>query len=194
MTENGLVQEIREPARPSVSEPGELWVFGYGSLMWNPGFAFVERQNARLEGYARRLCIWSHHYRGTPAVPGLVFGLAPGGDCDGVAFRVEAELREATLAYLRERELVSYVYREIFAPITLADGARASALAYVADDENPQFAGVIPLQDALRIIRRSHGRSGPNIDYVLNTQAELNRLGIEDEELAAVCVALEAER
>jgi cation transport protein ChaC len=170
----------------------DLWVFGYGSLMWNPGFPFVERRNARLEGYARRLCIWSHHYRGTPEVPGLVFGLAPGRDCHGVAFRVEAALREATLAYLRERELVSYVYREIFASVTLADGARASALAYVADDENPQFAGAIPLEDTLRIIRRSRGRSGPNIDYVLNTHAELNRLGIEDEELAALCVALEA--
>jgi cation transport protein ChaC len=179
-----------DPASPLGSD---LWVFAYGSLMWNPGFAYSAWRKARLIGWSRRLCIWSHHYRGTPEVPGLVFGLAPGGDCHGVAFRVEAELREATLAYLRERELVSYVYREIFAPITFDDGAQTSALAYVADDENPQFAGAIPLEDALRIIHRSHGRSGPNKEYVLNTHAELNRLGIEDEELAALCVALAAE-
>ena len=168
----------------------DLWVFGYGSLMWNPGFAFTERRKARLEGFTRRLCIWSHVYRGTPEAPGLVFGLAPGGACHGVAYRVEAALRDETIAYLRERELVTYVYREIETPAALDDGRRVSALAYVADHENPQFAGVLPDDEALGVIRRSHGKSGPNVDYVLNTRAELHRLGIEDAELDAICARL----
>ncbi len=172
------------------SAPADLWVFGYGSLMWNPGFAFAERRNAKLEGFSRRLCIWSHIYRGTPEVPGLVFGLAPGGECHGVAFRVEPELRDATLAYLRERELVSYVYLEIEAPAVLDDGRHVIVLAYVADHANPQFAGVLPDEEALRVIRRSTGKSGPNVDYVLNTRAELLRLGIEDPELEALCEKL----
>ncbi len=169
---------------------GDLWVFGYGSLMWNPGFAYVERRKAELEGYSRRLCIWSHIYRGTPEVPGLVFGLAPGGECHGVAYLVEAERREATIAYLREREMVSYVYREVMAETLLDDGRRVAALTYVADHENPQFAGALPEEEALEIIRRSFGKSGPNLDYVLNTRAELLRLEIEDAHLEAIVARL----
>jgi glutathione-specific gamma-glutamylcyclotransferase len=168
----------------------DLWVFGYGSLMWNPGFAFAERRKATLEGFTRRLCIWSHIYRGTPEVPGLVFGLAPGGACHGVAFRVEADLREATLSYLRERELPSYVYLEIETPALLDDGRRVNALTYVADHDNPQFAGALPEDEMLAIIRRSKGKSGLNVDYVLNTHAELRRLDIEDAELDAICERL----
>jgi glutathione-specific gamma-glutamylcyclotransferase len=175
-----------------INSSPDLWVFGYGSLMWNPGFAFVERRKATLEGFTRRLCIWSHIYRGTPEAPGLVFGLAPGGACHGVAFRVEESLRDETIGYLRERELITYVYREIEAPALLDDGRRVDVLTYVADHDNPQFAGALPQDEALAVIRRSRGKGGANVDYVLNTRAELSRLGIEDAELDAICERLVA--
>ena len=84
----------------------EFWIFGYGSLMWRPGFDYVERHAAWIEGYHRALCVYSHVHRGTPERPGLVMGLDAGGDCRGVAFLVAPERRDATLAYLRARELV----------------------------------------------------------------------------------------
>jgi cation transport protein ChaC len=170
----------------------DLWVFGYGSLMWNPGFVYAERCKALLPGFTRKLCVWSHHYRGTPEVPGLVFGLAPGGECHGVAFRVEPQLRDATVQYLRERELISYVYLEVTTPATLEDGRRVEAMAYVADHASAQYAGGLPPEEILRIVLRSRGKSGRNVDYVLNTHAELARLGIEDPDLDAICERLAA--
>src|SRR5512145_1517750 len=97
----------------------DLWVFGYGSLMWQPGFAFVENVPGRLWGWRRSLCIYSTIYRGTPEEPGLVLGLEPGGSCRGIAFRVAAAQADETLAYLRDREMRTNVYREILAPIRL---------------------------------------------------------------------------
>src|ERR1700754_4385250 len=92
---------------------GDLWVFGYGSLIWNPGFEFLERKLARLIGEHRSLCIYSMVHRGTPEKPGLVLGLDRGGACQGVAFRVAPEKRQATVRYLREREQATNVYREV---------------------------------------------------------------------------------
>ena len=97
-------------AKRAEEAPRELWVFGYGSLVWRPGFVFAERHKALLRGWRRRLCVYSHVYRGTADRPGLVLGLDRGGACHGVAFRVEAALREATVRYLRDRELVTAVY------------------------------------------------------------------------------------
>jgi len=176
------------PSLPPASS--DLWVFGYGSLIWNPGFAYVERHKARLEGWNRRLCVWSHVYRGTPGAPGLVFGLDQGGACVGVAFRVEARAKAQTIAYLRARELVTHVYREIEAPAVLDNGERIVATTYVADVAHPQFAGEPSREETLRIVRRSQGKSGPNVDYVLNTRAELAKLGIDDEELDWLCERL----
>src|SRR4029453_16424516 len=101
----------------------ELWVFGYGSLMWQPGFAFTERVPAALIGAHRSLCIYSFHHRGTEHHPGLVLGLDEGGACRGVAFRVAADKEDATLAYLREREQVTDVYVEAIRPVSLLDGS-----------------------------------------------------------------------
>ena len=98
---------------------GDFWVFGYGSLMWRPGFAHTETRRARLHGFHRSLCVWSHIYRGTRERQGLVLGLDRGGSCVGLAFRVPSELREEVLAYLRDRELVTSVYLERMLPIRL---------------------------------------------------------------------------
>ena len=172
---------------------GDLWVFGYGSLIWRPGFAFEERTLATVGGYHRALCIYSHVHRGSPERPGLVLGLDRGGACRGVAFRVAAALREATIAYLREREQVTLVYREASLQATLDDGRRAKALAYIVEQDHPQYAGRLPLAELVRLVRQGIGVSGRNIDYVRSTHEHLAALGIEDHTLASVIRELDAE-
>jgi len=167
---------------PSAS-PRDLWVFGYGSLMWRPGFAYVERHRALLRGWRRRLCVYSHIYRGTAERPGLVLGLDRGGACRGLAFRIEAALVEATIRYLRERELVTAVYLERVAPVTLADGRRVAAIAYFADRAHGQYAGPMPREALLKLVRQGVGQSGSNAEYVLATRDHLRGLGIVDVEL-----------
>lgn len=164
---------------------GDLWVFGYGSLMWRPGFEWVERRMARLEGWRRSFCLRSIHYRGTPEAPGLVLGLDAGPDaaCDGVAYRVPDDARAATLAYLRERELVSYAYHERTAPVRLDGGAQAEALIYVVDRDHAQYAGVLSAREQAAIIARSVGPMGPNRDYLRQTVEHLAALGVRDPEL-----------
>jgi cation transport protein ChaC len=170
------------------------WVFGYGSLIWQPGFAFVSRQRALLRGSHRSLCIYSHVHRGTPERPGLVFGLKRGGACLGMAFEVsEADWIE-TRDYLRAREQVTAVYREVERPVRLADGRSALALAYVADERHEQFAGRLGLEDQYRLVRDSAGRSGSNPDYVLATARQLAELGIRDPHLEALAGRLRADQ
>jgi len=158
----------------------DFWVFGYGSLMWNPGFAFAERQQARLHGYRRSLCISSNFYRGTEERPGLVLGLERGGSCLGVAFRVRGSDRDPVMDYLRERELVTNVYKERLVTVTLAEGRRATAVTYVADPAHEQYIGGLGVAESAVIIAAATGRSGPNTDYVFNTVRHLQEMGIRD--------------
>ncbi len=164
---------------------GDFWVFGYGSLMWRPGFDFIERRVAIARGYHRRLCIYSHVHRGTPERPGLVLGLDRGGACKGVAFRVAAARRADTIAYLRERELVTSVYLEKWIPVRLAGDTRVvSALAYAVDRAHAQYAARLDREASLRLVLQGVGASGPNPEYVLNTAAHLDELGIGDKDLS----------
>ena len=166
------------------------WVFGYGSLLWRPGFDFVRSERALLRGAHRSLCIYSYHYRGTPEAPGLVFGLARGGACGGMAFAVADEHWDATLAYLRERELISGVYREAIRPVRLESGESVAAVAYLVDEGHEQYAGRLGIAEQVRLVRRGSGSSGANSEYVLNTAAHLGQLGIRDRALEALAVAL----
>jgi len=163
----------------------EHWVFGYGSLMWRPGFEFTERHPARLYGLHRALCIYSHVHRGTPERPGLVLGLDSGGACRGVAFKVAPERWDDTVAYLREREQITMVYREIVHPVHLLDAAprQVPALTYVVDHAHPQYAGKLSLEEQLRFARQGHGLGGPCGDYIANTVAHLEEMGIRDHTL-----------
>ena len=163
----------------------DFWVFGYGSLMWRPGFAFAERRPAFLVGAHRALCVFSYVHRGTPERPGLVLGLDQGGACRGIAFRVEAARRAETIAYLRAREQVTAVYREAIRSVWL-DGTpenRVSALCYVVDRSHPQYAGRLTLEEQLHLVRQGHGQSGANRDYVLATVRALEALGCRDRDL-----------
>ena len=174
-----------------MSEPTEkhdgddFWVFGYGSLMWRPGFDFVERVPARLIGLHRALCVYSFVHRGTPEQPGLVLGLDRGGMCRGIAFRVAAAAREKTVAYLRAREQVTTVYLETMRRIELEEKARRQvrALCFIVDRSHVQYAGRLTLAECLHHVRQGHGRSGPNRDYVLDAVQSLEALGYRETEL-----------
>ena len=173
-------------------QAGDLWVFGYGSLMWRPGFDFAERTLATVRGYRRALCVYSHHHRGTPERPGLVLGLDRGGSCRGVAFRVEAARAEEVIAYLRSREQVTMVYREVTARCTLADGREVRALAYAVDRGHRQYAGALDLDAVERHVAQGVGLSGANPDYVRQTYEHMVDLGIADRMLAALVTRLVA--
>lgn len=166
-------------------ETGNLWVFGYGSLMWRPGFAYVERVSARLIGLHRALCVYSFVHRGTPKRPGLVLGLDRGGMCRGIGYRVAAAARVKAITYLRGREQVTSVYLETMRQIELEDEARrrVRALCYIVDRSHVQYAGRLTLAESLHHIRQGHGRSGANRDYVLETVQALEALGYREGEL-----------
>jgi glutathione-specific gamma-glutamylcyclotransferase len=159
-------------------------VFAYGSLMWNPGFAARETQAARLHGFHRAFCIYSEHYRGTPAQPGLILGLLAGGSCRGLAHRLPANDYRAVRQYLWRREIENDgVYVEEVRPIHLADGRTVPSLVYLADRAHRQFAGKLPLAKALRLVKQGRGATGTNIEYLRNTLAHLRGLGLRDRSL-----------
>jgi cation transport protein ChaC len=171
---------------PSIEHlPEDLWVFGYGSLIWRPGFDHLERVPARLIGGHRALCVFSHVHRGTPERPGLVLGLDFGGACRGIAYRVAAKKRAETIAYLRAREQATSVYRETMRSVTLLaqPERRVSALVYMIDRGHTQYAGRLDLATQLHLVRQGHGQSGPNREYVLSTVHALEALGLYDRDL-----------
>src|SRR6201995_2930138 len=174
------------------SSKGDLWVFGYGSLIWRPGFEFIDRVPARLIGEHRALCVYSFVHRGTPEKPGLVLGLDRGGACRGVAFRVAEQNRADTIAYLRAREQVASVYREVMRSVWLEDDARqrVSALVYVVDRGHVQYAGRLSLAEQLRHVLQGHGQSGVNRDYVLATVKAIEAEGFRDAPLPRLALML----
>ena len=160
----------------------DLWVFGYGSLMWRPGFPHEEAVDALIGGVHRALCVYSWVHRGTKARPGLVLGLDRGGSCRGIAFRIAPASRDGVIAYLRERELVTSVYREVQRDIRLLRGRIEIVVAttFVVDRSHEQYAGDLSREKLLDLVRDSRGLSGANADYVLNTARHLRTLGLRD--------------
>ncbi|MDO5704418.1 MAG: gamma-glutamylcyclotransferase [Paracoccus sp. (in: a-proteobacteria)] len=159
------------------------WVFGYGSLMWNPGFDPVETVRARLEGYARSFCLLSIEHRGTPECPGLVLGLDEdaAAHCSGLALRVPETDHDDIIATLRERELVTQAYAEALVPVELEDGRQVQALAYVMRRDHWQYAGGLPAWEQAQMIAAAHGGRGPNADYLFNTARHLAQIGLADD-------------
>lgn len=162
-----------------------MWVFGYGSLVWNPGFDAQERVLAMLPGYHRSFCMRSVHHRGTEEDPGLVLALdaQPDSVCRGVALSVAEDQEKRVLEYLRERELISSAYIEKRLDIDLADGRRVEAVTYVVDPDHVQYCGGLGLEEQAQIIARAVGGRGPNTEYLYNTTHHLVELGIDDREL-----------
>ena len=161
-----------------------FWVFGYGSLMWRPGFDYLNRHIGKLYGYHRALCVYSHVHRGTPEKPGLVFGLDRGGSCYGIAFKVDGRLHNQVMDYLRAREQVTSVYQESHHKILLDDGRTVSAVAYTIDRKHQQYAGVLSDKKRFELVKHGVGQSGKNPDYIFSTYKHLQELGLNDIPLA----------
>jgi glutathione-specific gamma-glutamylcyclotransferase len=167
-----------------MSADHDQWVFAYGSLMWRPGFPHQDAQRARLVGYRRCFCIYSVHHRGSPDRPGLVLGLDRGGTCEGIAYRIAGADWDEARRYLRARELINGVYRETQTPVELIGGhGEVTAHAFIAERAHPNYAGFLPLAVQASLIRGGEGKSGANLDYLMNTLRHLGELGIREREL-----------
>lgn len=168
----------------------DRWIFAYGSLMWRPGFTYVEAVHAQLTGYHRCFCIYSTHHRGSAERPGLVLGLDRGQVCTGIAYRVPGDQAGPIVDYLRKRELINGVYRETHVPVTLAGQVRREvmALAYIVERAHPSYAARLSLGEQACIIRAAKGVSGTNLDYLGNTMRHLAELGIRERPLERLLV------
>ncbi len=174
------LSEAELRARRLTLPPGEdYWVFGYGSLMWHPGFPHIEVRIARLRGYHRSFCVYSHRYRGTPQAPGLVLGLDRGGSCQGMVYRVPAGEGEEVLNYLYEREMVTGVYRPSWRRAETEQGP-VSAITFVVDRSHRQYAGRLSHDDMVALILQGQGNRGPCMEYLENTVHHLRALGLKD--------------
>ncbi len=176
-----MVPNAAPPELPDVE-----WIFGYGSLMWRPGFDHVAQCAARLQGYHRAPCVYSHYHRGSVGTPGLVLGLDSGGHCDGIAFKFNVNNRAQVIGYLNERELIGYAYQ----PITLSVDTEAfgpvDAYTFVADPDHENYAGAMSLDEAAAIIMRAEGISGLNRDYLINTVQKFLDEGFHEPDLLSL--------
>ena len=178
-----------------MTEADDHWVFGYGSLMWRPGFPFLERAAATLHGRRRAFCIYSVHHRGTPERRGLVLGLAAGGATRGMAYRIADEHWSETYAYLREREQPTETYVEARVAVRLAGGRRIEALSFLSDRAHPQWAGALSLERQAELIDGASGLSGRNVDYLTDLVEHLREAGIRDRAMETLlAMVLERER
>ena len=181
--------------------PGVIWIFGYGSLIWRPGFSFTRRHTARLEGWHRAFCRYSFHHRGTPEAPGLVVGLRPGKTCVGIAFAVEAAGEAQALATLDTREGEGYLRRKV--TVTLLDEGAATggtntatteAWTYIPNREHPSYFGEEGRGRLVPLVAMGRGKSGAAIDYLRDLISHLNALGVEEPDLAAILADAERYR
>ena len=190
MRSNPAIRHLTRPGQPSAPRlrltPGaDIWVFAYGSLMWNPGFPHLEVRRGRLYGFHRRFCIYSHVYRGTPERPGLVLGLDRGGSCEGLAFRVPAGEASEVMDYLYERELVTEVYIPRWVRVATPDG-EVRAASFVVDRAHHQYTGELELEATAELIREGVGVSGPGIEYLRNTVHHMETLGLATGDLKRI--------
>lgn len=174
-----LSQDERQARRPTLPPGDDFWVFGYGSLMWHPGFPHVEVRPARLRGLHRSFCVYSHRYRGTPQSPGLVLGLDRGGSCHGMAFRVPAAEGEEVLDYLFEREMLTGIYHATWRSAETREGP-VRVLAFVVDRDHRQYAGSLGHDAVVALILQGCGDRGPCLQYLENTVHHLRALGLKD--------------
>ncbi len=177
-------------SQPGLTDIGHLWVFAYGSLMWNPCFAYAANHKGVIHGYSRSLCVWSVELRGTRGCPGLVFGLCAGAFCEGVAFLVERDQIPDALTRLANRELDSDAYLPRFLEVQLTDGRLIECLTFVANAASPHYADNLTIARAVRIVSRAMGSAGSNGDYVQDCWSACRNYSISDLILDAVIAAL----
>ncbi|WBY02531.1 gamma-glutamylcyclotransferase [Ramlibacter tataouinensis] len=168
----------------------DLWIFGYGSLIWNPEFDFAERRPARVLGWHRALKMWSRVNRGTPENPGLVFGLLRGGSCQGVVFRIPRDTGPAVMTELWAREMPTGVYDPRWLACRTPDGV-VSALAFTLSKKSPNHTGELTEEQYRRIFSIASGRYGTTLDYAARTLEELRRHNIRDRHLERLLKLIE---
>jgi len=190
---DNLTPEEMAARRLDLPDGQDFWVFGYGSLMWHPGFPHVEVRIARLNGFHRSFCVFSHRYRGTPEVPGLVLGLDRGGSCRGLAFRVPAGEGEEVLDYLYAREMITGVYHPSWRAAKTDQGS-VSAITFVVDRAHRQYAGGLSHDEMVGLILQGHGARGPCMEYLENTVHHLQALGLRDRALERLLKEAKARR
>ncbi|MCB5364528.1 gamma-glutamylcyclotransferase [Pusillimonas sp. CC-YST705] len=191
-TEEELIAS-RDAAMHAWQPGSDIWVFGYGSLIWRPEFDYEEKREALLRGYHRSLCLWSRINRGTPERPGLVLGLDAGGACKGVAYRVAGKEVPETMDALWRREMASGAYLPRWLNCATQKG-RVQALVFVMDRSKPAYAQGLTAQQQAHIVLDAHGKYGPCTEYVLETVHALRAAGICDQKLESVVGALHASR
>ena len=181
-------------AGTSLGNDDECWLFAYGSLMWSPDFGYLDAVPARLSGYHRHFCLYSYIYRGSREAPGLVLGLDRGGSCWGIAYRIAADNAEAVLQQVDRREIQHAVYhrRRLAVRLGMGEGGRRLvAHAYVVNRDSPQYAGRLSQKRVIELVCQGEGERGRCLDYLHNTVAHLNELGLPDPNLAALLKAVE---
>ena len=167
---------------------GTVWLFAYGSLLWEPSLTRFCHHPALLRGYHRALCIYSYVYRGTKARPGIVLGLDRGGSCRGMVIELKGAAGKAALRKIIARENVTDVYRQRIVNADLLAGRRrrVRALTFVADREHGQYAGKLAPRTILKLLRQGKGKKGRAADYLRETVARLEALGIRDRVLERI--------
>jgi cation transport protein ChaC len=177
-----VLEALRHARRLQLPPKEDFWIFGYGSLMWHPGFPHLEVRIGRVYGFSRRFCIYSHHYRGTPEVPGLVFGLDHGGSCRGLAYRVPCGEGEAVMEYLYDREMVTAVYIPRWVPVETKLGV-VRAATFVVDHGHHQYAGHLTMEEMAEFVTQGQGVQGRCGEYLAHTVHHLEALGLNDRPL-----------
>ena len=177
-------EELEASRRRTLAEApaAPVWVFGYGSLIWNPAFHYVEKRIGAVHGYHRRFCLWTHLGRGSPERPGLVLGLEPGGSCRGVAFRLGPDETESELSIVWRREMVTAAYRPHWATMH-AGGERIKAIAFVINHAHPRYAGRLAEPQLVDVLSTASGKLGACADYLFNTVRHLEEMGVPDRQL-----------
>lgn len=171
----------------AAAPPGDIWVFGYGSLIWNPAFHYAEKVIGRVHGYHRRFCLWTQLGRGTAENPGMVLALEQGGSCSGLAFRIAPENIEEEFDVIWRREMVSGAYRPKWMTIRSLDGRHLSGVTFVINHDHPRYAGSVDEATRIKAIATASGPLGRCCDYLFNTVDHLQELGVADKQLARLC-------
>ncbi len=181
----GEYKKVLNSIMESKKNKGDLWVFGYGSLMWRPGFPYKEKQLGIVHGYHRSFCVYSHFHRGTKERPGLVLGLDLGGSCKGMLYRVSLVDAEAVVEYLIKREMVTNAYAPAWVKVR-AGGLVTLAHTYTVAQNHTQYAGKLTLENAAQHIRGNQGKGGNNADYLRKTTSYIEKMGLNPDFLRAL--------
>lgn len=177
-----IVEKMIEtaPSRDSI------WIFGYGSLIWNPAVHFTEKLQGKVHGYHRRFCLWSTIGRGSPSKPGLMLGLERGGSCNGIFYRIDRREIRSELDIVFRRELITAAYRPTWVSAHISDKSPFRAIAFVINRDHNRYAGALDDETVIQTIAEAKGTLGSCSDYLYETVLQLDNLGMPDRRLASI--------